>query len=387
MSLRELAARALSSKSHLHDFETARKLPSVETAQRLDQVLNASGTLISLRAGNAEAGSTVRRREFLNLGTAAAYVLAAPSAGQDVAARTARTARLRRLDDYLGGADTYTAYAAEMRRTADALRDSPDDAGLLGVMAEQEQMTGWAAFDAGWQAEASRLFELSLSNARRAGSGALAANALAFMGYQAPSVGRSGTDLASLASEVGTRSTPKVRALLAEREAWAHAVEQRHPDVERCLDQAAEAVSETSASEPDWTFWIDETEIKIMTGRCWSLLGRPLRAIGTLEDALDGYDNTHGRDKAMYLVALADAYLDANEVEHSCATVHTAMDLATGVRSLRPAQRVAAFVERAGDRPERCVVELRSRAREWISTARALPAQPSRGTTLSLGQP
>ena len=35
-----------------------------------------------------------------------------------------RTARLRRLDDYLGGADTYAVYAAELNATADLAREA-----------------------------------------------------------------------------------------------------------------------------------------------------------------------------------------------------------------------------------------------------------------------
>ncbi len=72
-------------------------------------------------------------------------------------------------------------------------------------------------------------------------------------------------------------------------------------------------------------FWVDRIEVQIMTGRCWSVLRRPVRATVALEQALAVYDDTHARDKALYLSWLADAYLDANEVERACAATNRAM--------------------------------------------------------------
>lgn len=66
-------------------------------------------------------------------------------------------------------------------------------------------------------------------------------------------------------------------------------------------------------------FWVDETEVQIMAGRCWSELRRPLRAVPILESVLARYDDTHARDKALYLTWLAVAYLDAAEPEQAAA--------------------------------------------------------------------
>lgn len=48
LSLRALAARAYSSSSHLHRFETGQDMPTVDIARRLDDVLEASGKLAEL---------------------------------------------------------------------------------------------------------------------------------------------------------------------------------------------------------------------------------------------------------------------------------------------------------------------------------------------------
>ncbi|MFP3991222.1 hypothetical protein U9R90_27895 [Streptomyces sp. E11-3] len=85
-----------------------------------------------------------------------------------------------------------------------------------------------------------------------------------------------------------------------------------------------------------------------MSGRCWTELRRPLRAVPALEAALAGYDDTHARDKSLYLSWLAESYLDAGEVEQAAAVTSRALDLATGVASVRPRRRLAPVLGRLG---------------------------------------
>jgi hypothetical protein len=65
-----------------------------------------------------------------------------------------------------------------------------------------------------------------------------------------------------------------------------------------CLGRAEEALAATDGQTPDYAAWIDENELAIMTGRCWSELHRPLRAVPVLERALGSYSDAHARDKA-----------------------------------------------------------------------------------------
>ena len=48
------------------------------------------------------------------------------------------------------------------------------------------------------------------------------------------------------------------------------------------------------------------------------------------------YDDSHARDKALYLSWLAEAYLDAGEVEHAAQVTNNALDLSAGVASSAP---------------------------------------------------
>lgn len=127
-----------------------------------------------------------------------------------------------------------------------------------------------------------------------------------------------------------------------------------------------------------------------MTGRCWTVLHRPIRAIPVLERALGTYCDTQARDKALYLSWLADAYLDANEIEQACAA-GSAVRLASGVGSIRPGQRLDAFLHRLEPHAEMpCVVELQA-SRVYASSTERLnhvrySVEPCTiGTALSCG--
>ncbi|MEQ4303165.1 helix-turn-helix transcriptional regulator [Plantactinospora sp. B6F1] len=354
MSLRKLAATAFYGKSYLHELETGMKEPTPQAAERIDEALGAGGALAAL------AGTGMRRREVIaRAGLAVALPHAILHHGRRVGADTPqqiadRTARLRRIDDYLGGADTVAMYSTELESTLRIVQDGSytESTGreLLRVFAEQAQMAGWAAFDAGRHDDAERWYRSSLAVARDIGDLPLAGNAMVFLAYQELALGRRATETMTAAYDTAAESaTPVVRALLHLRRAWVHAVNGHADDTERHLDLGATCLTERHGRpEPDWVYWVDHREAEIMAGRCWAVLRRPMRAIPILEAVLGRYEDTHARDKALYLSWLADAYLDANEVEQGCATAGRAVRLSTGVGSTRPGQRIEAFLGRLG---------------------------------------
>ncbi|MFF9097546.1 XRE family transcriptional regulator [Streptomyces sp. NPDC014802] len=309
----------------------------------------------------------MHRRGFLksttSVGLAAALpdIAHAPSAGgrigSDVPRRLQqRTARLRRLDDVLGGGDTYRTYLSEYHHTRGLLRDGSytqdTGRGLLSVLAEQAQQAGWAAFDSGRHAEARGLYEASHKAAQQAEDAQLAGNALAFLAYQQlPTDRQAGVQVAARScATAGPHAAPGVRALLYERLAWAHAVAGQADETEHALEAAHDALAEADdAPQPDWASWVDSTELQIMTGRCWTELGRPLRAVPVLETALSQYDNRHARDKSLYLSWLARAYLQAGEVEQAARVTDQALDLSSGVASVRPRERLAPVLKRLAE--------------------------------------
>lgn len=314
------------------------------------------------RAVDADGGE-LGRREFFKASAGAGLVvglpeLARPRSGSRVGSDEPqrlreRTARLRRLDDVLGGGDTYRVYLGEYEATRALLRDAtytePTGRALLSVLAEQAQQAGWAAFDGGRHADATGLYEASHHAAVEARDTELAGNALAFLAYQNVNGDRrAAIEVAARScATAGPDAAPGVRALLYERLAWAYAVAGLADETERALDAARAALAEVDdAPQLDWVAWVDETELRIMTGRCWTELRRPLRAVPVLEAALAQYDDTHARDKSLYLSWLADSYLTAGEVEQAASVTGRALDLSAGVASVRPRKRLAPVLQR-----------------------------------------
>ncbi|WP_413800520.1 XRE family transcriptional regulator [Streptomyces iranensis] len=300
---------------------------------------------------------TVLRREFFRATAGAGLVLGLPELtqiqtgrqiGRDVPDQLRqRTARLRRLDDVLGGGDTYRVYLGEYQATKTMLREGSyteeTGRGLLSVLSEQAQQAGWAAFDTGEHADATSLYEASHQAATQAGDTALAGNALAFLAYQKINTDRTvGIEIAvQSCGTAGPDAPPGVRALLYGRLAWAYAAAGGADETERALDAAETALSEDDGTpQPDWAAW-DGNGLQIMAGRCWTELRRPIRAVPVLEGFLSRYDDTHARDKSLYLSWLADSYLTAGEIEQATATISRALELSAGVASVRPRQRLA----------------------------------------------
>ncbi|MGW6414377.1 XRE family transcriptional regulator [Streptomyces sp. NPDC055055] len=309
-------------------------------------------------------GPSMQRRTILQVATASGLAAALPAlhhsappariTGSYVDRLRERTARLRRLDDVLGGGDTYRVYLAEVQRTKAVLQRGSfagEDVRrrLTALLAEQTQQAGWAAFDGGQGKEAASLYQESRAYAQEAGDADLYGNSLAFLAYG--TLARDRRTAVSFAQDscatITARTPASVRALLYERLAWACAVDGQASETQAALNSAHEALETAQDGEPqpDWSAWVDRTELGIMTGRCWTELARPLRAVPALTDALARYPDEYARDKALYLSWLAVALLTAGEVEQAAVTTDRALDLATGVASIRPIQRIAPILE------------------------------------------
>lgn len=355
-----MAQLATYSKSAVGHIETGKRKPTPELASALDKALAANGLLIALaslqKAGRRNVDS-VKRRDMLKAITAGTAALGASAfmaeekpgrhVGQsDVDTLRGRTAHLRGLDNSLGGADTYGVYLAEVERTDAILRAATfsENVGnaLLGVLAEQAQLAGWAAFDAGWIQQAQIHSYRSQAAAQQADDAALRANAVALRVYLLAFVGRADSGLAQASCELLSPGVPpRVRALILDRAAWSYALNGNMSGAERCLDSAAAAVAEASVDPvPDWAAWVDEKEIQIMSGRCWAALRRPLRAVPILSDVLADFPEAYARDKALYLLALAEALMHGSEIEQAAATINHAHGLAKSVASTRPKARL-----------------------------------------------
>jgi tetratricopeptide (TPR) repeat protein len=83
-----------------------------------------------------------------------------------------------------------------------------------------------------------------------------------------------------------------------------------------------------------------------MTGRCLTRIGQPHEAIAVLDHALNHFDDTQARDKALYMSWLAEAYVDAGDIDAAAGTADHALTLSSGVASVRPAERLRPILRR-----------------------------------------
>ncbi|MYS32869.1 helix-turn-helix protein [Streptomyces sp. KhCrAH-43] len=314
---------------------------------------------------HAENGpAPVHRRTILRAATTSSLAAALPALRRpptphrvtdaDVDLLQKRTARLRRLDDVLGGGDTRRVYLGEVQHTKELLRRASftgqSRRRLTALLAEQAQQAGWAAFDGGRPRDAVGFYEESRDAARDAHDTDLYGNSLAFLAYEALADDRrtAATFAQDSCATITTRTPATVRALLHERLAWACAVNGDAGGTERALTAARQALADAQDGEPQpgWSTWVDQNELDIMTGRCWTELSRPLRAVPVLTAALGRFTDDHARDKALYLTWLAEAYLTAGEIEEAATATLRSLQLAAGVASIRPRQRITPLLDR-----------------------------------------
>ena len=379
MSLRELARRAPLDAGHLSRLEAGRRQPTREAAIALDAALHAGGDLVALAAApplpwpltadgwgrrDAEALANALTTITPTVDNAARlaqeWLITEPPqlyemrAGRRIGVATVdrverRVHQLRRLDDHAGGATTYTLVSAELAATANLLRTAsytePVARRLLTVLGELTQLAGFVAADIGRTAEATRLYVAGMRAAHAAGDRAGAANNLGSLAYHVANTGdpREAPLLARTAAAGAAhhRSATAV-ALQWERVAWAHA---RAGD-DRAAGRALATVEDTYGrrhpdDDPPWAYWLTPDEVDVMAGRVWTQLQRPLRAVPILQRAVASYGADTGRETALYLTWLAEALLQAREVEQAVDVATRALRLASRAGSARAVERVA----------------------------------------------
>jgi transcriptional regulator with XRE-family HTH domain len=381
MSLRELARRAFLNAGHLSRIQAGRRRPTAAMAATLDRVLAGDGVLVALAARDPAGPLEGGRWDGVDSQALAAALLAeAPTAANAariahawlvaeppqvgavrsgrcvgtamVAEVTHRVHQLRLLDDHLGGLDTDQVVRAELAATATLVREAaytePVGRALLAAVGELCQIAGWVSHDAGDYPRARGLYLAGVHAAHAGGDRVGAANNLSCLSYLVADIGdpREAVLLARSAL-LGTEqvATPAVRALLAERVAWAHARAGQPDAAERALDQAHHSLADRQPDEPVWTYWLSDQEAQIMAGRVWTQLRRPLRAVPILDRAIAGYGEDTGRETALYLTWHAEALLQAHEIDQAAHTAQRALSLSGMAGSVRARRRVRTLIE------------------------------------------
>ncbi|MEU6394831.1 transcriptional regulator [Streptomyces sp. NPDC046939] len=287
----------------------------------------------------------------------------------DVGALAGRVHALRIADDVLSGGDLIDPAFRELGSALALYRESTftEDTGrgLLVQIGELSQITGWIASDAGRLEDAERAYRVGLDAARQAGDAPLAGNLAGSLAYQWSNNGRprEGMDLAEAALREAGHAAPAVRALFADRVAWAHTragTPEGAQAAMKALGQAHEALDSQSGGEqaPPWAYWVCREELDVMDARVFTELRRPLRAVPLLTDVLARYDGTHARELALYRSWLAVALADAGEPEQAADEARRVIALSGDLSSQRTTDRTRVVLQRLA--PYASVPEVRS---------------------------
>jgi len=267
-----------------------------------------------------------------------------------------RIAELRRLDDFTGGANTHPLAEEQVHDLEHMLKfdsfSQPVETELLSTLAEAGQFAAWTAFDSGRLDVARRMAQKATKAANQAGNRLLAASTLSELSYLTASSTRP-KEAVAMAQAAFTNAPrgalPAARVVFADRLAFAFARVGDARGVDRALGMSQSAHDERDRrreDEPDWVYWINRDESRIMEGRCWAELHEHTRAVPVLEKVTAPYDETHAREMALYECWLAGSYLDAHDPEQAAGSARRAVELIAGTSSPRTDRWVNGVLQR-----------------------------------------
>jgi hypothetical protein len=209
---------------------------------------------------------------------------------------------------------------------------------LFAAAARLTELTGYLAVDCDSPGLAQRYYIQALRLSQAAHDRALGGYVLAAgMSHLAAALGypREVVQLARAAQE-GTRDRtgPVVRACLLAAEARGHALLGDARSCARAAEQAADALARPDPEPvPEWIAHFDRPFLAGELAHCHLDLHRPGPAARSAQEALDGTPEHRPRRRAVNLLLLARAQLQAREVEPACATAEQAVALLLRLRS------------------------------------------------------
>lgn len=317
--------------------------------------------------------SDVGRRDFLSGSAVASSALVEPSrdwlitgadaavarttgarvGDSDVEAVRAMTAALTDLDHRFGSGHVRPVVVHYLNSVVSGLlagsyREAVGRR-LFGAVARLTELAGYMAIDTGQPGLAQRYYIQALRLAQASGDRGYGGYVLAAsMSHLAAQLGnpREIAQLARAAQE-GARGQvpPRAQAMFYAAEARGHAL---LGDDRTCqavagraltaLEHAGDGENEVSGDDPDWIAHFDRAYLADELAHCYRDLGRPEAAARHAGEALEGHPESRARRRAIGLVLLATAQVQAREVEEACQTGTRAVELLGTLRSSRGAE-------------------------------------------------
>ncbi|WP_281180063.1 helix-turn-helix domain-containing protein [Nocardia amamiensis] len=340
--------------------------PASHDVRVLRLVARALGVPLAILVVESDQEADVDRRNFFRagvLGSAGAAMMSAtvPSraasassvkvGASDVDAITESVNQIHELDLVVGG-DRLCRVAANQVRYVEQLLDHGSYTEAVGralTSAAAEMMTaaGWVHYDAGRLDAARRYYVEAANAANAAGDGIAAAHALgnaSCLMISLPGEMRRNPLAAQYAQAAAQASLreggPKLRALMAIREAEAHGARGDKAAMTAAMSRAFRAYESTRGHDPEWVF-VPESELNLVAGKAQMWAGEYEAATTHMQAAIDG-SSAWPRERAAGQLNLARNFVNAGDVARACSLLADNYDTITGLASTRLQQRIDA---------------------------------------------
>lgn len=373
-SYRRLAARTHYSKSYLHDLATGRKMPTADTAHRLDQALNAGGALLAAVPGHTHLADVDQQTREL------AGLLGNPTpVGERLAHISADTERLALeylADDGRTVVDRAKQLRADTRnllhqaRSPQHLRDS------VLALGYQSGVLTYVALDTGDTAPALSHADLAWQAADRAGSDQLRAWVRGTQSLITRFAGDYRTALQYAEDGLRYARSGTAEARLCCGVAQCHANMGDAPAARRALNRAAAALeAQRGVDEMPGVFGFSPAKLAYYSGS--SLIWLPgrsdnLRARQQAHDAIGQWQTAGAErplgDEALAHVYAATASLAVGDLEAAVHDLEPILGLPPDRRIswiVKRLDRVAQMLADGGYTDDRLAAETLERIREY----------------------
>jgi transcriptional regulator with XRE-family HTH domain len=289
---------------------------------KISEALNT--TTAVLLGGTEDREDPVNRRQLLTAAAGVAVIGATSKAdpgrvGDHDVAEIGRGIEDLRLLDQRNGGDRLGFFAkrlvADTERLLRGRFGSTMAMRLQGVLGEASVLAGWLAQDAGDTEAATRFYSDVMAAAHLANDPLLAAHACANLAFLTSKAGQPARAVqcaqAGQRAALEGRAGPRLRALLAAREATGHAEMGDAAAATNSAGRALKAFDSNQGRDPSWALFLSEIELAGILGNVYSQLGQHSTALLHFTQAAQM--NGRPRNATSWRLALAQGYVAADD--------------------------------------------------------------------------
>jgi hypothetical protein len=375
VTYRRIATIAEHSQSEVHEIVHGRAVRSYDVLVRIAEAFGVPRGRMGLASTPPAQGvrgekvdEEVKRRQFFRLAAAAASGVALPAVEfegadppleevsrvglNDVTMLDAMVSRLRVLDQEQGGQAANNATTALLRhalRLADADMTDYTRAKLLSFIAHTHSFVGWSISDAGMYSVARDHFQRSITAGHQAGDKAAVARTLHLAARNELIWSEKDHALKLFQFAQLTAESAGSNLLQATIKADASIVlaETGHTTLAKNYMSSATDLLGAVDFTRDPAPWFQASDVTSALSAARFHIGQQDQAIAEIADALDGTAQNRARSRAFRLANLAEFHLSAGDRTEGIEAGHTALQLASNVRSARLPVRLAPAAEAA----------------------------------------